>query len=87
MKYKCRFNIFFIIDKDAAEKLSIQVEEAVHLLSQYNHRLAAEMEHRKKVAVMMRDFLHLQEELLAQAERNLEVIIVSFILYVKRTFI
>lgn len=36
-------------------------------------RLAAEMEHRKKVAVMMREFLHVQEELLAQAERNLEV--------------
>ncbi|KAJ8945924.1 hypothetical protein NQ318_016752 [Aromia moschata] len=61
-----------IEDKEAAEKLSIQVGEAVHLLSQYNMRLAAEMDHRKKVAMMMRDFLHVQEELLAQAERNLE---------------
>lgn len=66
---------FILLDKDAADKLSLQVEEAVHLLSQYNHRLADEMDLRKKVAVMMRDFLHLQEELLAQAERNLEVII------------
>ncbi|XP_056633568.1 regulation of nuclear pre-mRNA domain-containing protein 1B [Diorhabda carinulata] len=61
-----------IQDKEAAEKLSAQVGEAVHLLSQYNHRLSSEMEHRKKVSVMMRDYLHLQEELLAQAERNLE---------------
>ncbi|KAJ8947372.1 hypothetical protein NQ314_008621 [Rhamnusium bicolor] len=62
-----------IEDKEAAEKLSVQVGEAVHLLSQYNMRLSAEMDHRKKVAIMMRDFLHVQEELLAQAERNLEV--------------
>nr|CAH7754729.1 unnamed protein product [Callosobruchus chinensis] len=61
-----------IDDKETAEKLSLQVIEAVHLLSQYNNRLSAEMEHRKKLAVMMRDFLHAQEELLAQAERNLE---------------
>ncbi|CAH1989089.1 unnamed protein product [Acanthoscelides obtectus] len=61
-----------IEDKETAEKLSIQVMEAVHLLSQYNMRLSAEMEHRKKLAVMMQDFLHVQEELLAQAERNLE---------------
>ncbi|KAJ8919894.1 hypothetical protein NQ315_006423 [Exocentrus adspersus] len=61
-----------IEDKEAAEKLSVQVADAVHLLSQYNMRLAAEMEHRKKVAVMMREYLHVQEELLAQAEQNLE---------------
>ncbi|KAG5870074.1 hypothetical protein JTB14_008446 [Gonioctena quinquepunctata] len=61
-----------IEDKEAAEKLSLQVGEAVHLLSQYNNRLSAEMDHRKKVSVMMRDFLQVQEELLAQAERNLE---------------
>lgn len=46
---------------------------AVLLLSQYNTRLSTEMEHRKKVAVMMRDFLQVQDELLAQAERCLEV--------------
>lgn len=61
-----------IEDKEAAEKLSTQVGEAVHLLSQYNNRLSSEMDHRKKVSIMMRDFLHVQEELLAQAERNLE---------------
>nr|CAI5838735.1 unnamed protein product [Callosobruchus analis] len=62
-----------IDDKETAEKLSLQVIEAVHLLSQYNNRLSAEMEHRKKLAMMMRDFLHAQEELLVQAERSLEV--------------
>lgn len=31
------------------------------------------MEHRKKVASMIREYLHAQEELLTQAEQNLEV--------------
>ncbi|XP_066261480.1 regulation of nuclear pre-mRNA domain-containing protein 1B [Euwallacea similis] len=61
-----------IEDKETAEKMNTQVTNAVLLLSQYNTRLSNEMEHRKKVAVMMRDFLQAQEELLAQAERNLE---------------
>lgn len=61
------------LDKEAAEKLTSQVTDAVHLLDQYNKRLKIEMEHRKKVAVMMRDFLHVQEELLVQAQHNLEV--------------
>ncbi|CAH0547357.1 unnamed protein product [Brassicogethes aeneus] len=61
-----------IEDKEAAQKLSLQVSEAVFLLSQYNTRLTAEMDHRKKVAAMMKDFLHAQEELLTQAEQNLE---------------
>ncbi|XP_060519889.1 regulation of nuclear pre-mRNA domain-containing protein 1B [Cylas formicarius] len=61
-----------IDDKEAAEKLAVQVKSAVLLLSQYNTRLQTEMEHRKKVAVMLKDFLQAQEELLAQAEHNLE---------------
>lgn len=61
-----------IEDRETAEKLSLQVNNAVYLLSQYNTRLSTEMEHRKKVAVMMRNFLQVQDELLAQAERNLE---------------
>lgn len=61
-----------IEDKEAAEKLNVQVNEAVVLLTQYNARLQAEMDHRKKVAIMMKDFIQLQEELLAQAEQNLE---------------
>ncbi|KAL3276030.1 hypothetical protein HHI36_020759 [Cryptolaemus montrouzieri] len=61
-----------IEDKAEAEKLSIQVNEAVCLLNAYNERLAKEMEHRKKVSAMLRDFLEVQQELLAQAEQNLE---------------
>lgn len=61
-----------IEDRETADKINVQVTNAVLLLSQYNTRLSNEMEHRKKVAVMMRDFLQAQEELLTQAERNLE---------------
>jgi regulator of Ty1 transposition protein 103 len=61
-----------IQDKEQAEKLSEQVNEAVTLLNEYNSRLGTEMEHRKKVSSMIRDFLQVQQELLAQAEQNLE---------------
>lgn len=43
------------------------------LLNDYNERLAAEVEARRKVTTMLRDFLQAQKELLAQAEQNLEV--------------
>jgi len=59
-------------DKASAEKLSVQVNEAVHLLTDYNSRLAAEMEYRKKLTTMLRDFLQAQKDLLAQAEHRLE---------------
>lgn len=61
-----------IEDRESAEKLISQVNEAVYLLGQYNTRLSNEMDHRKKVAIMMRDYMQAQDELLAQAERNLE---------------
>lgn len=61
-----------IENKSAAENLSNQVDEAVHLLNDYNSRLSAEIECRKKVADMLRDFLQAQRELLAHAESCLE---------------
>ncbi|XP_072400035.1 regulation of nuclear pre-mRNA domain-containing protein 1B isoform X1 [Diabrotica undecimpunctata] len=61
-----------IQDKETAEKLSKQVTEAVQLLSEYNSRLLSEMEHRKKVSVMMTDFLYVQKELLQQAHVTLD---------------
>lgn len=61
------------IDKDQADQLSKQVNDAVNLLTEYNQRLANEMDCRKKVATMLRDFLQAQKELLAQAEQRLEV--------------
>jgi len=65
--------ILLLTDKASAEKLSVQVNEAVHLLTDYNSRLAAEMEYRKKLTTMLRDFLQAQKDLLAQAEHRLEV--------------
>lgn len=62
-----------IESKPEAEKFAVQVNEAVFLLNNYNDRLAIEMEHRKKVSSMLRDFLQVQQDLLAQAEQNLEV--------------
>ncbi|CAG9840282.1 unnamed protein product [Diabrotica balteata] len=61
-----------IQDKETAEKLSKQVTEAVQLLSEYNSRLLCEMEHRKRVSVMMTDFLYVQKELLQQAHVTLD---------------
>lgn len=61
-----------IEDRVEADKLTVQVNEAVCLLNSYNERLSTEMEHRKKVSSMLRDFLELQQELLAQAEQKLE---------------
>lgn len=65
-------------DKEAGEKLLQRVNDAVNLLNEYNNRLAVEVELRKKVTTMIRDFLVVQKELLEQAEQNLEVIIIIF---------
>ncbi|XP_075161780.1 regulation of nuclear pre-mRNA domain-containing protein 1B [Haematobia irritans] len=59
-------------DKEDAQNLAKQVNEAVELLNDYNARLAAEMEERTKLAVMLRDFQAEQKELLTQAEKRLE---------------
>jgi regulator of Ty1 transposition protein 103 len=65
--------VVLLADKASAEKLSVQVNEAVQLLTDYNSRLASEMEYRKKLTTMLRDFLQAQKDLLAQAEHRLEV--------------
>ncbi|XP_059491062.1 regulation of nuclear pre-mRNA domain-containing protein 1B [Neocloeon triangulifer] len=62
-------------DKDEAQQLIQRVGEALSLLNDYNARLAAEMEDRKKLKSMLHDFLHAQKELLLQAEeRHVEYI-------------
>lgn len=53
------------------------MNEAVQLLNEYNTRLASEMEDRKKLATMLRDFHAEQKELLVQAEQRLEVSMVN----------
>lgn len=62
-----------ISDKASAEKLALQVNEAVQLLTEYNRRLSEEMEDRKRVTSMLRDFIQAQKDLLIQAEQRLEV--------------
>ncbi|KAF2893990.1 hypothetical protein ILUMI_12186 [Ignelater luminosus] len=61
-----------IEDKASAEKLSMQVNDAIKLINDYNNRLLTEAELRKKVIGMLHDFLNVQKELLTQAEQTLE---------------
>lgn len=72
---------FFSSDKEAGEKLLQRVNDAVNLLNEYNNRLAVEVDLRKKVTAMIRDYLVAQKELLEQAEQNLEVINFSVCCY------
>ncbi|XP_041986959.1 regulation of nuclear pre-mRNA domain-containing protein 1B [Aricia agestis] len=59
-------------DKESALALSAIVNSAVELLAEYNLRLAEELEKRKKVAGMLRDFAQAQREQAKQAEARLE---------------
>lgn len=59
-------------DKEAALKLAERVNSAVELLTDYNNRLAHEMEERRRVMQMLRDYTVLQKQLLQQAETRLE---------------
>ncbi|XP_023232549.1 regulation of nuclear pre-mRNA domain-containing protein 1B-like isoform X1 [Centruroides sculpturatus] len=61
-----------ITNKETAEKLSKQVDEACSLLADYNSRLSQELEDRKKVSKLLSDFTHSQKEILAQIEQKLE---------------
>lgn len=60
-----------------------QVGEAAGILNEYNARLSVEMEDRKKLTTMLKDFQTEQRELLAQAEQRLQVCInfVNFYLF------
>ncbi|CAH0729945.1 unnamed protein product, partial [Brenthis ino] len=59
-------------DKESAESLSAVVNSAVELLAEYNLRLSEELEKRRKVAAMLRDFEQAQRELAKKAEAKLE---------------
>ena len=65
--------VYCYIDKEAALKLAERVNSAVELLTDYNNRLAHEMEERRRVMQMLRDYTILQKQLLQQAETRLEV--------------
>lgn len=49
------------------------MDSSISLLVDYNSRLAVEMEDRKRLTQMMREFLQAQRDLMAQAEATLEV--------------
>ncbi|XP_045450697.1 regulation of nuclear pre-mRNA domain-containing protein 1B [Melitaea cinxia] len=59
-------------DKESAVSLSAVVNSAVELLAEYNLRLSEELEKRRKVAAMLRDFEQAQRELAKKAEAKLE---------------
>ncbi len=64
---------FSFSDKRAAHVLMLQVEEARVLLAEYNARLAKELEERKRIARMLRDFIAAQKEALTESEQRLQV--------------
>ncbi|XP_035445082.1 regulation of nuclear pre-mRNA domain-containing protein 1B [Spodoptera frugiperda] len=59
-------------DKESAQSLSAVVNSAAELLAEYNLRLSEEMEKRRKMAAMLRDFAQAQRDLAKQAEARLE---------------
>lgn len=60
-------------DRATADQLSLAVNEAAALLAEYNSRLQAEMEDRKKLLTMLRDYTLAQRQLLQQAQSTLDV--------------
>ncbi|KAK3086442.1 hypothetical protein FSP39_018457 [Pinctada imbricata] len=60
-----------ITDRETANKLFRQVEDACILLSEYNFRLNAELEERKMVGKMLRDFLTIQKDQVQKTEKDL----------------
>lgn len=59
-------------DKEAADKLGSQVNDACVLLDDYNKRLSSELDDRKKVARMIADFIRAQKETLAESQAKFE---------------
>lgn len=60
-------------DRKAAEHLSRQVDEACVLLAEYNTRLSAELEERRKVALMLRGFINQVKGQMQDTEKQLLV--------------
>ncbi|KAH9507766.1 Regulation of nuclear pre-mRNA domain containing protein 1B [Bulinus truncatus] len=59
-------------DRESAERLSEKVDEAALLLNEYNRRLVAELEERKKVARMLRSFILSQQQQVKETEKSLQ---------------
>ncbi|KAK0060788.1 regulation of nuclear pre-mRNA domain-containing protein 1B-like isoform X1 [Biomphalaria pfeifferi] len=61
-----------IQDRESADRLSEKVDEAALLLNEYNRRLVAELEERKKVARMLRSFILSQQQQVKEKEKSLQ---------------
>lgn len=61
-----------LADRAAADELSVAVNEAAALLADYNGRLQAEMEDRRRLLAMLKDYTLAQKQLLQQAQTTLE---------------
>uniref|UniRef100_UPI00358F1253 regulation of nuclear pre-mRNA domain-containing protein 1B-like n=1 Tax=Myxine glutinosa TaxID=7769 RepID=UPI00358F1253 len=61
-----------VTDREAAERLAQNVEEACVLLADYSGRLAAELEDRRQLAGMLTTYAHAQRELLTIKEAQLD---------------
>ncbi|KAL7302933.1 regulation of nuclear pre-mRNA domain-containing protein 1B isoform X1 [Trichogramma pretiosum] len=61
-----------LADRASADQLSGAVNEAAALLADYNGRLQAEMEDRRKLLTMLKDYTTGQKQLLQQAQTTLE---------------
>ncbi|ELT98662.1 hypothetical protein CAPTEDRAFT_91332, partial [Capitella teleta] len=60
-------------DQNEATELSKKVEEACALLVNYNGRLASELQERKRVARMLRDYKLSQKSAFAESEKKLQI--------------
>lgn len=60
-----------ITDKEGADQLTKSVDEACSLLADYNGRLAQELQERRRVARMLREFILEQKDQLAESEKTL----------------
>ena len=58
-------------DKNEAEQLSKQVDEACIILNDYNGRLAKELDDRKKISFKLAAFCRYQKEIQLQAQKTL----------------
>ncbi|CAL8109358.1 unnamed protein product [Orchesella dallaii] len=60
------------IDSDVSRVLQRKIKAAADLLHDYNGKLDVELDDRKKASMKCQDFIHLQKDLLTQAEHRLE---------------
>ncbi|XP_013403831.1 regulation of nuclear pre-mRNA domain-containing protein 1B isoform X2 [Lingula anatina] len=61
-----------IKDRETVDRLSREVEDASLLLAEYNSRLSKELEERKHIAQMLKDFIAFQKDQLTESEKRLD---------------